>query len=571
MAIKEDQLAKLAALKYEMDPEGNHVYEEIVEPEFEDVFSATEELKIQDQFIREYKAQPDEEDEDLFYDGPEIEDKKVEIIYSGGVIRKYKNISEIELRVTDDQYGDIISAIKRFSQEKDTAARAKVISDIAQHGEVAVGVIFQKCRMFELVSETAKMQMAQLIAKLSHQDLDNRLLIKGILDYSTNESYLRLAIKAAGILNDQDMAKSLEKYLMQERYTVDAFKSLLKMRSTQSVSKILEAIEQIDSTNRVLVEELINVSKSFNVFGLETVEQTLDAYINCKNSVIRPIYILAIRSYGNQALSKLKEYSKKVQDDNQLFQIYKTIGGLRTEASSEVLKELLQQSDEKRKANVIAGISSTGDKQFIDIVYEELLQSNSNFYSSKCLQALSNIGGYNNESLRKKIEPFVKRTEGNVHVDAINCLVRLGDNRRFDDLMKIALNGIESERNIALKALSLLPVPLTERMVERLIGASDDDTFTIVTVLQKKNRLPRKTGEILLEKLKQPLPEFVKLEIYRLISRHEGLETRIVPDGFILKALEQEERISDMSRISRELRKMLKNKPEAVATFVGKS
>lgn len=572
MVLKEDALAKLAALKNEIDPEGLYTYED-ESGVADDVFSDDEEQKMQQQFIQQFNEEQDAEDEDDFFDdGPELDNEKVEIVYSGGVIRKYKNIAEIELRVDEVQYASIIEELKRFSKEKSPVVRSEVLAKISAVGPAAVGVIFQKCRIFELVSEDAKTQVAHLVAKLSHQDLDNRLFIKGILEYSTNESYLKLAIRVAGILNDQHMTVPLQKHLFTPRYLKESYSALVKLRATKSVPSILKAISQLDSSNRVLIEDTITISKSFNVFGLEAFDDLFEAYVSCQNAAIREIYILAIRSYGDKALPKMKAHIKNVKVDSNLFQIFKTIGGLRTEAASEVLKELLNGANEHRKADIVSGISSTGDTQFVDIVLDELLETQSNFYRSKCLHALANIAGHNNEAVRKKIEHLTKQKDGNIHVDAINCLARLGDRKCLAELIHLALYGEESEKTVALKSVSFLPLSLMERVLDTLVTANEDHTFTLVTALQKKHRLPRKTGEVLVKKLKEPLPDYVRIEIYRLIARHEGLETRLVPDGFILKALEQEAKISDTSRISKELRKMLKSKMDiTIGTLIGRN
>lgn len=576
MSIKENQLSKLAALKQQMDPEGKEIYIDFSDSsDFEgQLVNEEEALQLQEDFIREFNetasSQNDFEMDEMFGDltGPSIEESKVEVVYCGGIIKKYVNISFDNLieTVTEEEFEIVVQQLKEFSNGKSKEHRANNILKIGQLGENVVGVIFQKCRIFELVGDEAKNEIVHLIAKLTRQNLNNRLLIKGILDHATSETYIKLAIQVAGVLSDKEMSRSIEKHLLNDSLFIIAFEALLRMRASDSVDAIIQGINQVDATRRDLVEEAIRVSKKFNNLGISTFETLIKAYANCTNRLIRPVYIFAIRSFGDEGLPKLIEYGNQFEEDH-LYQIFKTIGGLRTPAATNALKVLLQKVPQRQKSSVIAGISSSGDSDFVELVLEELEQAESNFYRSKCLQALSNIGGNYQEQICKRVEPYLKHTEGNVHVDALNCLVRNGDTKRFDELLKVALRGFETEKAVALKALSLLPMQLCERLMERLISLSDEDAFTIITTLQQKNRLPRKSGTILEEKLKTQIPEYLRIEIYRIIARHEGTDTRILPDGFIMKALELEENKSDASRITRELRKMVKNNKEIVSVL----
>ncbi|MEK4231095.1 HEAT repeat domain-containing protein [Solibacillus sp. FSL H8-0538] len=554
-SIKQSAFEKLNALKNQLDPTGTAVF---MEEERDVVYNEFEQDDIKRLLLEQHKQlqEQSEENLDILDDlGGPIQDEAVEIEYYDGVVKAVVNISfeTFTGTLSDAGYTDVRDLLRQFARATNQAARTNALQAIESYGEDAIEIILRECRQFDLVSEAAMKEMVQLVGRLAYRSLKGRLMTKGILEHSTSYSHLRLAIATAGVLRDREMVHSIERHIHDKELYLICLEALFKIRDISSLPIMIDAINKVDPTRKDLIDASIQLSQHFAKFGPNAIKTVFNAYADCENRAVRPVYIKGFRSFGENAVPSLAQSINEERDANRFMQICMTLGGLKTLSAVTVLTDALQTSDEFRKKAVIRGLGYAGEPASMDTILEELELTDVNPIKSECINALSYIG-YKDKRMMDAVRVYTKSQDTFLRLTAMGCLVRSGEEKWFDEMMKVLLSGDASDRQLAETVVARLPVPILARSAQKLLTVSDDNALQIITLLQRVHTLSKDVGHILVEKLKQDLPQYLEIEIYRLIAKHVNTKSELLPASVLYDAKES----AKSERLERELASLIR-------------
>lgn len=555
-SIKESALQKLSLLKQQLDPTGTAVY---IEEDDDVIYNEFDEQELKKLFTEQHeKLLAKEESELSFFDnlgGPENEDS-IEVEYYDGVVKAVVDITfeNILENVTEEQYLTVRNALRSFAQSpKDE--RGKYIKEIEAIGENAVEVIFRESSQFALVSEETRKEIVQLVGRLCYRSLEGRLLIKGLLEHSSSSLHIRLAIEVAGILREKEAIDGILKHLKGEEYFVDALTALFKIRENSTLPIIIEAINGIDIKRKDIIDEAVKLSNYFAKFGPEAMGLIFEAYANCQNRSIRPVFIKGFRSFGDNAIPTLvQSLNKNELDSNRFMQVCMTLGGMKSSIAVCSLIEVLKDAEQENKKAIIRGLGYTNDSIAIEPLLTELRLNDDPYIKSECIHSLSFVG-YRNIEVKQEIEKYLKVKENNLNIDAMYALIRLGEVKYLDQFINYGTNGTEKEQQIVLSMIIRLPKKQIERVAQRLLNLEPEKALHIINSLQRAHILPKTIGPILDEVLKREIPQYLEVEIYRLIAKFVNTEHELLPIKVLYDARER----ATNDRVVREISSMLSN------------
>ena len=184
----------------------------------------------------------------------------------------------------------------------------------------------------------------------------------------------------------------------------------------------------------------------------------------------------------------------------------------------------------------------------MDILLTELELTVNNSLKSECINALAFIG-FKERRMLNAVKNYVTSPDTYLRLNAMACLIRSGENSYFEGIMEELLGNNASVSQAAESVIARLPIQVLERVAQRLLTADDEKSMKIITVLLRVNRLSREVGRVLNEKLKQQLPQYLEIEIYRLIARHVNTNAELLPVTVLYKAKEN----AKSDRLEREL------------------
>lgn len=553
--MKLDQLEKLKGLRQELDP--NNLVPAYEEQEVGVVVNEAEREAVHQQLLAQHEEKGKVFELDLFEEvsGPDSDDH-VEVTYFDGVV-SYVDISfeKVGEKMSEEQYLAIRQNLRNFARANTKQERQNYLRDIASVGPNAVEVVFRECRQFDLVPDTTRAEVIEMLARLAYRNLDARLLVKGILQYSATSSHTMLAIGVAGALRDEQMVHSLLKHMRKQEYFKIALDALLKIRHVGTLESLIIALEELDSSQKHLVDYAISQASRFKKFGPQAIELIYNYYEQGKNRGVRKIYIDAICAFGEDAIPQLLQAiqrAKQIHDLGRLSQICMTLGNLRTPASTAALARALEQANEREKRAIIIGLGRAADESVMDMIVYELQHTEDIVLKSECINALSFLRN-KREEVTKIVTPYLQVQKNNLFLDATGCLVRMGHAKHLDTLINSAINGNDREQDVAQMLISRLPLREIVRTGQRILTLSDEQALKIVTLLQRANKMPQELAPVFKEKLQTPMSFLLEVEIYRLIAKHVNSTPPFLPAEVLYEARNK----TTNERMQRELSNMI--------------
>ncbi|WP_062108875.1 HEAT repeat domain-containing protein [Bacillus niameyensis] len=512
-------------------------------------FSLEESVKEEDEIRQELlkqaalEEQSDEIDDDFLtsLSGPSQEsgnETLVEVEYLGRVGLVDISFENLDQELTEQEYLVILDSLNIMSTSSDSSSRKNAAKKIEEYGERAITVIFRECRQFDLASQESKNELLHLLSRLTIRSYKGRKLVKAIVERANSKQHISLAIQCAGAVREREAVSSILTHMRNPDYFGHGLDALLKIRDKNSVEPLIQLMNNLDVNRTEMIEQGIQQARRFADFGPDAIKPIFHAYMNCEKKPIRPIFTIALRSFQEEAVPFLAEVLAKETDYDQLVPVCLNLGGMRTAVSTQVLVDALDKYPEKKQA-LILGISHTNDESLVPLIVQELNKTSDAIIQKECLTAIGYLSG-RDANLFPVIKPYLHDRKNNLYLDALNCMVRLGDQDSFAKFVDLLMNGEEREQYILQKHLSRMPFPLLEKMAEKILVIPDDKAILLVSALQRSNLLPTGVGRTLLKKLEQNPMTALRIEIYRLIGKHVGKKSAIVSQDVLYKARREE-------------------------------
>lgn len=525
-----------------------------------EVLCDQEDEEIRQELLRqaELEDQSDRIDEDFFtsLSGPKQEDgneKLVEVEYLGRIGYVDISFENLDEDMNETEYRQILNALEVMAYSDYITKRRDTSREVENHGEKAITVIFRECRKFDLTDVQRKNDLVHLLGRLTVRSLKGRKIIKAVLEKANSAQHISLAILAAGAVREREAINLILDHMRNPDFFTIGLEAVLKIRDKKSIDGVIESIRNLDSNRNDLIDQAIHLAHRFADFGPEAVTPVFEAYVNNERKAIRPIFTFALRSFKEDAIPILTKVLEKETDENKLIPICMTLGSLKMPLSTNLLVEALEKYPKKKSA-IIRGLSHTRDSSVVPLLVRELESTHAFNIKKECLSALAYVGEKNKE-LIPVVKPYLDERGNRLYLDALNCLVRLGDKEAFNMYIELLMNGDEGEQHVLQKYLSKMSFHIIVKMAEKILTIPDGKAMLLVSALQNANILPQEVGPILKKKLLQnPIPA-LKLEIYRLIGKHVNKKREVLSQDILYKARQEETN----PRIVRELDQIIEN------------
>jgi hypothetical protein len=525
-----------------------------------EVFSDEENEQIRNELLKQAEQEEESEgiDDDFFssLSGPANEEgneKLVEIEYLGRIGYVDISFENLDDDLDEKEYRIILDALEIMAYSDEIPKRKNASKEVEHFGDKAITVIFRECRKFDLSDDNRRDELIHLLSRLTARSLKGRKIIKAVLEKANSNQHISLALLAAGAVREREAINSILQHMKNPDFFGIGINAILNIRERSTIEPLIKVINDIDLNRNDLIDKAIQLAPRFADFGPDAVKHVFNAYLECEKKPLRPIFTIALRSFKEEAIPVLKEVLEKETDENRLIPICMTLGSLRMPFSTSLLREAFQKYPSKKRA-IIRGFSHTNDKSLVPLIMEELKNTTDIRIKGECIGAIPYLAE-TNINLIPTIKPFLNEKRNKIYLDALNCLVRLGDKDSFDKYTNLLINGDEEEQYILQKYLASMPFKLIIKMAEKMIHCPDEKAILLVTALQRANLLPQEVGPILKKKLEQnPIPA-LKIEIYRLIGKHVNKRREILSQDILYQASKEETN----PRIVRELEQIIKN------------
>jgi hypothetical protein len=545
-------LQKLTEMKKEL-PKSEFLYEK-------DVFSEEDEAQIQEELLRQAEKEEESDgiDDDFFssLSGPSQEDgneKLVEVVYLGRIGYVDISFENLDEDMDEREYMEILKALEVMAYNDDVQMRRDASKEVEKYGEKAITVIFRECRKFDITDEQRKNELVHLLSRLTTRSYKGRKIMKAILEKANSSQHIALSIMGAGAVRENEAVPSILAHMVRPDFFSIGMESLLKIRDINSVDPLIQLIMNLDGKRNDLIDQAIHLAPRFADFGPEAVKPVFDAYVNNQKKSVRPILTIALRSFKEDAIPVLSEVLKTETDEMKLIPICITLGALKMPFSTNLLVEAFKKYPAKR-VGIIRGLSHTRDLAVLPILIKELQTTPDIRMKQECLRAMSYLSDAD-KGLIPIVKPYLNEKRNRLYLDALNCLVRLGEQEAFDKFVDILIHGEEGEQYVLQKHLPTMSFKLIVKMAEKMLTCPDDKAILLVSALQNANMIPREVGPILQKKLNQnPIPA-LKLEIYRLIGKHVNKKREVLPQDVLYQARQEETN----PRVVRELDQIIDN------------
>lgn len=480
-------------------------------------------------------------------------EKLVEVEYLGRIGYVDISFESLDEDIDETEARAIVDALEEMAYGDDILKRKKASKEIEDFGEKAISVMFRECRKFDLSDEEKREELIHLLSRLTVRSLKGRKIIKAILEKANSTQHLTLAIMAAGSVREKEAVNIILKQMVNPEFVPIGLESLLKIRDKKSVQPLITILNGLDSNRNDLIDRVIQLAPRFSDFGPEAVKPVFEAYMYGENRSVRPFFTLALRSFKEEAVPILGAVLEDETDETKLMPICMSLGGLRMPYATQLLINAFNKYPNKKRV-IVRGLSHTNDSSLVPLLVKELTTTSELKLKQECLGAISYLG-QNDKDLIPLVKPFLKDKRSNLHLDALNCMVRLGDRDSLQEYINILLNGHENEQYILQRHLPKMPFKLIVKMAECILTNPDDKAIILVTSMQRANIIPQEVGPILQKKLMQNPTPLLKLEIYRLIGKHVNKRKELLSQEVLYKARQEEQD----TRIIRELDQIIHN------------
>ncbi|WP_214776086.1 hypothetical protein [Exiguobacterium sp. s37] len=533
---------------------------EEVETEEKFGFSEDEEESIRNELLQQAEKEDasEEIDDDFFtsLSGPSQSggnEKLVEVEYLGRIGYVDISFESLDEDIAEEDARHIVDALETMAYESDSFKRKKAAKEVEAYGEKAVSIIFRECRKFDLTDEVKREEIIHLLSRLATRSLKGRKTIKAVLEKASSTQHLILAVMAAGSVREREAVKSILNHMSNPDFVPSGLEALIKIRDKESVASIINILSRLDASRSDLIDQVIQLAPRFSDFGPEAVKPVFDAYIQGENRAIRPFFTLALRSFKEDAVPVLAAVLEDETDEGKLMPICMTLGGLKLSYSTQLLVDAFSKYPNKKRV-IVRGLSHTNDSNLVPMLVNELKTTPDIRLKQECLGAIAHLA-HNDKELIPVIKPYLSEQRNNLHLDALNCLVRLGDRDSLVTYIDTLMNGHENEQYVLQKHLPKMPFKLMVKMAETMLTCPDEKAILLVTSLQRANIVPQEVGPILQSKLNQNPAPSLKLEIYRLIGKHVNKKKELLSQEVLYKARRDE----DDPRVIRELDQIIQN------------
>ncbi|MCP8970910.1 hypothetical protein [Ectobacillus ponti] len=538
-------------IKEQLQAKGSGAAEPPVFPELEQMEIPSEEVvraelekqKRTQQALFEDEAEVDEWAELLADKQPIYQEEspkvKVEIGLAGGYVGYVDlTFSELDKALTNDAYQQVSKNLELMSSSQKRTEVLRAAQEIEKIGDKAVGAIFRKIYLFDFSSKEERYKLealVQMCTRLMVLSLNGRMILKGVLQGAKNEQHLELAIRVAGQINDREVVPEILEHAKKPALFIPAMEALLRMRNTEAVRELLPVIDALDAGRKDIIGEAISLAYSFRVLQPSIVKSLFYTYMDTAVRALRPIYSVAIKSFGDLIVPVLYDILETEGDIVRAREAAKMIGGLRTATASEKLQEAYRRLPAKRTV-VMEGIAHTLDAKLAPFVAEELQKADNQRLKEACMKALATLG---DESYIPQVKPYAQQQT--TKLSALYALVRLGDAGAFRDYLHLLVAGTSEEQQQLRSYTSLLSFKHLTKIAERLRDLPDSQAVQILLTLQRPNVLPKEIGPILRDVLHKRPSAPVRLETYRLIAKFAHTKNELLPASVFYEARKTEQ------------------------------
>ncbi|MEY8350934.1 hypothetical protein AALF16_22165 [Bacillus cereus] len=525
-----------------------------------DVLNEEDAEEIKQELLRQAEQEDESDgiDDDFFtsLSGPSQEDgneKLVEVEYLGRIGYVDISFENIDEDMDEKEYRYILDALEVMAYSDDASKRKEASKEVEKYGEKAITVIFRECRKFDLTDEKRKNELVHLLSRLTARSLKGRKILKAVLEKANSTQHITLSILGSGAVREHEAVPSILNHMLCPDFFVIGLEALIKIRDKKSVELIIQRLNDLDINRNDLIDHAVRLAPRFADFGPEAVKPVFEAYKNNQKKAIRPILTKALRSFKEDAIPVLSEVLEKETDENKLIPICITLGALKMSYSTNLLTDAFKKYPAKKKA-IIRGFSHTNDQSVLPLLVEELKSTEDIRLKQECLGAIAYLAD-NDKSLIPVIKPYLNERRNRLYLDALNCMVRLGDQESFDKFVNLLINGEEGEQYVLQKHLPKMSFKMIVKMAEKMLTCPDDKAILLVSALQNANIIPQEVGPILKKKLDQKPILALKLEIYRLIGKHVNKKRELLSQDVLYKARQEETN----PRLVRELDQIIDN------------
>lgn len=525
-----------------------------------DVLNDEEAEQIKQDLLRQVEQEDNSGgiDDDFFMSisGPSQEDgneKLVEVEYLGRIGYVDISFEKLDEDMGESDYSNILKALEVMAYNDDVIKRKEASKEVEKYGDKAITVIFRECRKFDLTNEKRKNELVHLLSRLTTRSLKGRKILKAVLEKANSTQHIALSILGTGAVREYEAVPGILNHMSSPDFFCMGLEALLKIRDKKSVEQIIQKLNDLDSNRNDLIDHAIRLAPRFADFGPEAVKPVFEAYLNNEKKAIRPILTIALRSFKEDAIPVLSEVLEKESDENKLIPICMTLGALKMPYSTNILIDASKKYPEKKKA-IIRGFSHTRDKSVLPLLVDELKSTDDIRLKQECLGAIAYLAD-NDKNLISTVKPYLNERRNRLYLDALNCMVRLGDQESFDKFINLLINGEEGEQYVLQKQLPKMSFKMIVKIAEKMLTYTDDKAILLVSALQNANIIPQEVGPILQQKLNQkPIPA-LKLEIYKLIGKHVNKKRELLSQEVLYKARQEETN----PRVVRELDQIIDN------------
>ncbi|MEK4439116.1 HEAT repeat domain-containing protein [Paenibacillus sp. FSL K6-2862] len=519
------------------------------------VMNEEEEQALREEILRQIdeEQENDEINLDLFSTSVSLDGSEsiVEVDYYGRIGYVDISFESLDEDITELEYQEIIQAIETVSYKNDENVWRQSIKTIERFGDRAIVILFRECRKFDLSDEKRISMIIQLLNRLTNRSLKGRRTIKAILENANIQQHVKFALLAAGSIRDKEAVDGIIHRLEDPEYFKYALDALFKLAPKDKIEKIMKTISEIDLRRTDLIEYAIIQAHQFVQFGPQSVRTIFDLYLKNDKKQLQPIYSRALQAFKEDAIPMLREVLYETKDDKILVSICKTLGSLRMTHSTNILLDALEKFPENQRA-VIKGLGFTRDQAVSPYIIEVLKESNSIHIKQECLLTLAFVG-HRSEQVKAQVRHYLKDRSSSLYLDALNCLVILGDIDSMHEYINLLVKGTESEQYAIQKHMGKLQAFQQIKLGEALLRHTDEESVLIVMGLQKSNVLDQRLGLILEKRLETASLPSLRIEIYKLIGKHVNKKKELLPQKFLYDAKYKETN----PRVVRELEQII--------------
>ncbi|RXT02344.1 HEAT repeat domain-containing protein [Ammoniphilus sp. CFH 90114] len=460
-------------------------------------------------------------DLDLFDNKPVYDhghEREVEVEYMGYVGYAPIQFDQQNQRVSREERLDVMSLLRVMATGTLKDVR-KATDGLAVYGDRVIEDIYREVHLFDISDPKRWLELVHLVSRITVRSWEGRMILKGILRQSSSLSHVRLAIQVGGLLQDEEVVEEVLYHLKNPEYFAPCLRALLQIQSERSLLSIIEVLLSLREDQGESIREAHKQASEFYQFGPSGIPLLFDAYMEVSAHYLRPIFSIAIRSYKDAAIPILAEALEKENDEYRVLLICRLLGQLKVSAATKLLVNTFEKQPEKRLA-AMEGLSFTNDTFLADFMLKVLKDPEVSI-QQKALQALARLG---NADHLPSIRPHLRDESSPTYLDALFCMVCLGEEEAVKTYVKRLIHGRSYEQNKLMKWISKLPKNMLIPIAKQLYSMPDGESLVLVEALQRPTVIPKPVVEILVKRLKKAQNHRLRVSIYQLLGKHAYLE-----------------------------------------------